>query len=117
MTNNGYKHLSTIGKWECFTDAISKIDESKASLRLLIVLDDFEEGIIQQTLRTEMKARYKVGRGAVDSAVKVCVELGLVVLSEGDEKPMPSIIHRLTNEGREIADLCQSMVARLDDWR
>ena len=90
-------------------DSLSKLDESRASLRLLIVLDDSKGGLIQQILHAQMKMRYKVGRGAVDSAVRTCVKLGLIETIKGKEKPMPSINHCLTNKGREIADLCQQI--------
>ena len=85
--------------------SIGELDESNASLRLLITLNQIDKPIILSDLYEEMRKRYQVGRRTVDTAITTCIRLGLVKREKQRTgmNPMPSLIHILTPKGKQIA--------------
>jgi len=88
--------------------AIGTLDESNASLRLLITLYQTDKPLILSELYREMHSRYKIGRRAVETAIQTCIELNLVKRETKriGKNPMPSIFHELTPKGKKIAEIC-----------
>jgi len=88
--------------------AIGELEESKASLRLLIALHQIGKPIMLSHLYPEMRSRYALGRRTVDTALETCIRLGLVERETKriGKNPMPSIFHSLTSKGKKIAELC-----------
>jgi predicted DNA-binding transcriptional regulator len=86
--------------------SIGELDESNASLRLLITLNQIHKPIILTDLYEEMRRRFKVGRRTVDTALTTCIRLGLVKREKQRTgmNPMPSLIHVLTPKGKMIAE-------------
>jgi len=90
---------------------IGQLEESQASLRLLITLYDINRPLIQSELTSEMKKRYNLGKYTVDTAVKTCIELGLINRENKrmGNNPMPSLFHTLTSKGKKIAEKALEM--------
>ena len=88
--------------------AIRSLDDSTASLRLLIALYQIDEPIMLSNLYQTMHEKYGLGRRAVDSAIQTCIQLKLVKRETKriGKNPMPSIFHELTSKGKKIAELC-----------
>jgi DNA-binding MarR family transcriptional regulator len=95
--------------------AIGKLEESQASLRLLITLYQTKHPLMHGELTQEMKERYNLGRRTVETAVDVCIALGLVNREKKrvGNNPMPSLFHTLTEKGKKIAELALQMNAVL----
>jgi len=87
--------------------AIGELDESNATLRLLICLVKKSDAIMLSDLYEEMRSRYGLGRRKVDTALETCIKLGLVKRETKriGKNPMPSLFHSLTAKGKKIADL------------
>jgi hypothetical protein len=85
--------------------AIAELDESNASLRLLITLHQIDKPIMLSDLYQEMKKRYGIGRRTVDTAITTCLRLGLIKREEKriGKNPMPSLFHELDGKGKMIA--------------
>jgi predicted transcriptional regulator len=58
--------------------SIGKLEESQASMRLLITLYQTKHPLIHAELTQQMKERYNLGRRTVETAVDICIALGLV---------------------------------------
>ncbi len=87
---------------------IAQLEESNASLRLLITLNQINKQIMLSNLYEEMHKRYGLGRRAVDTALEVCIKLDLIKreIQRIGKNPMPSIFHSLTAKGKKIAKIC-----------
>jgi hypothetical protein len=85
--------------------AIAELDESNASLRLLITLYQIGKPIMLSDLYYEMRKRYGIGRRTVDTAITTCIKLGLVKRVEKriGKNPMPSLFHELDGKGKMVA--------------
>ena len=86
--------------------SIGELDESNASLRLLIALRQIDKPLILSDLYEEMRKRFGVGRRTVDTAITACIILGLVKREKQRTgmNPMPSLIHVLTPKGKLTAE-------------
>jgi hypothetical protein len=91
--------------------SIGKLEESQASLRLLVLLYQTKQPLIHAELTQQMKERYNLGRRTVETAVEVCIELGLISREKKrvGSNPMPSLFHALTEKGRRVAELALQM--------
>jgi hypothetical protein len=94
---------------------IGKLEESQASLRLLITLYQTKHPLIHAELTQQMKEHYNLGRRTVETAVEVCITLGLVSREKKrvGNNPMPSLFHALTDKGRRVAELALQIDAIL----
>jgi hypothetical protein len=90
---------------------LGELDESNASLRLLITLQKFERPMMLSVVYHEMMAIYSLGRRKVDTALTTCIELGLVKreTKRMGRNPMPSLFHSLTPKGKKIATIINQL--------
>jgi DNA-binding HxlR family transcriptional regulator len=85
---------------------IGTLEESRASLRLLIHLYKNGKPIMLTILREEMNRKYKIGRHMLDSAIEACIKLGLVERKIEQRAPMPILYQSLTPKGKKAAQIC-----------
>jgi hypothetical protein len=101
---------------ERYLSAIGTLDESNASLRLLLLLRKVGKPLMLSDLYYEMRKHYGLGRRAVDTAIKTCLELGLIKREEKriGKNPMPSLFHSLNGfRGKKVAQKIEELVAFL----
>lgn len=85
--------------------AFGKLDEATATLRLLYILKKEEKGLGVMEIYQAMKNEFNVGRGATDTARKICEQLDLVETKDVDiGAPRPALIHTLTQKGQQLAE-------------
>lgn len=86
---------------------IGQLEESRASLRLLVFLSQHDNPIMLSDLYEGMRSTYQLGRRMVDTALEVCIRLELVKreIKRIGKNPMPSIFHSLTKKGRKISEI------------
>lgn len=96
--------------------SIGELEESKATLRLLITLYKIGKPIMLSHLYPEMRGRYALGRRTVDTALETCTKMGLVKRETKriGKNPMPSIFHSLTKEGKECAEVILKLVKAVE---
>lgn len=95
-------------KQACFSDwllsEIGKLDEPKAMLRLLLILSRAKKQLERQEVLDYMNNRFKVGKHATYTAIRVCVKIGLLKEELKPSKgPRPYVLHNLTDKGKKIA--------------
>lgn len=89
---------------------INRLDESNASLRLLLLLYKIGKPLMLSNLYYEMQKKYGLGRKATDTAIQTCLQLGLIEREKRKVKsPMPSIFQSLTVKGEKVAKICQEI--------
>jgi len=83
--------------------SISKFDTTNAIIRLLLTL--LENEGLNHTLLQQFMAKIDARRGALDTAIKVALELNLinVKVERVGSSPRASNLHYLTEKGRIIA--------------
>ncbi|MCJ7635835.1 hypothetical protein MUP77_26020 [Candidatus Bathyarchaeota archaeon] len=86
--------------------AIGELEESRASLRLLVHLYKNGKPMMLTTLREEMNHQYKIGRHMLDSSIGTCLKLGLVERKIEKRAPMPMLFQSLTAKGKKAAQIC-----------
>lgn len=88
--------------------ALGELDESNATLRLLVTMQKFERPIMLSDIYHEMRVIYALGRRKVDTALETCIKLGLIKRETQriGRNPMPSLFHSLTAKGKKVAEIC-----------
>lgn len=85
---------------------IGKLDRTKAALRLLIVIYESKKTLDRDGVFELLNKKYRIGKTAGYSAIKVCKQLGLI--EEKFVKTVgvrPSVLHSLTEKGKNVAEI------------
>lgn len=89
--------------------AIGELEESRASLRLLLLLYKTAKPMMLTDLREQMHRQHKIGRHMVDSAIQTCLNLELIERKTEKRNPMPMLIQSLTPKGKKVAQICAEL--------
>jgi len=86
-------------------DPFGKFDDTNAVSRFLILLLETGNGLGVTDIHNRMSSEFGVGRGATDTARKICDELALIDTEPVDiGTPRKIISHKLTSKGRIVAE-------------